>query len=130
MNKKYLLGIDNGTTTTKATLFDFEGASEYSAINQRMDQWENAYRIFLENPFGLGTGRLGLAQSRLQKFDDTSYNVEIADGNYFKIIAENGLQGIIAYVLFTILLMKYLSRTIKHTRNPQIKSNNLYGHPV
>lgn len=67
-----------------------------SAVSTRLDQWKLGIRYFVEYPFGYGTGTLGHKSVQY-------VTCGVYDGNYFKIMAETGIVGIVCFIFIIII---------------------------
>jgi hypothetical protein len=63
------------------------------AVNERAQQWVMGVNVFLSNPLGVGLGRMGHQANAL-------YGYGVTDGQYFKVLAEIGIPGLMAVILF------------------------------
>jgi hypothetical protein len=94
--------------------------SGVTAYNQRSSQWKNAIDLFKSYPLGYGVGKIGVAQQRIKdRYGEYTENIALTDANYFKILAETGIQGIILFLLF---LFTKLIKCIRSIRSPSDNS--------
>jgi len=102
-----LLIYNNIFTETQKVMFTMRGLSFNSAIGERINQWQTGIDIFSAYPFGTGLGSAG------HKAVAAGILNTIPDGNYFRILAEVGLHGIIVFLLLNICA---LSKSIKNNK--------------
>lgn len=72
---------------------------DISMFTSRTNQWESAIDIFLEYPLGYGLGSAGHKSATL------GLSV-VPDGNYFRILVETGIFGILTFSGFNIQGLK------------------------
>lgn len=68
-----------------------------NALLERMVTWDNAFTILKENPFGAGLGVLS------HKAASLGFVYAIPDANYFRIAGENGVLGILVFLIMSFL---------------------------
>ncbi len=79
-----------------------------TSISTRLQaEWPNALRAFMRNPL-LGSGYSSITLA--------------TDGNYFRILGETGLLGLITFFLIIALYMKYILNAMKSIDSPVTKS--------
>lgn len=83
------------------------------AIGSRSSQWEFAYNIFSDYPFGIGIGQLGHKSVGISAKG-------VYDGNYQKILAETGFLGAFFFLLILFEPIKYFLTSLKRASNLQI----------
>ncbi|HSW88720.1 MAG TPA: hypothetical protein VLG12_06175 [Candidatus Saccharimonadales bacterium] len=80
---------------------------DISATTRLQTEWPNAIKAWLRDPlFGSGFSSVGLA----------------TDGNYFRILAETGILGIIAFLAIFFFYAKYVFIQLKHIESPVVRS--------
>jgi O-antigen ligase len=67
--------------------------------------WLNALEQFKKNIFGLGAGQGGW----ISYIHDVNTNIVVTDGDYFRILLESGIFGIIVFCyLIGIVLLRFI----------------------
>ncbi len=86
-----------------------DAAKRGEVAEDRTHQWKEGWKIFQQTPSGKGLGTVGYGAS-LSKVT----NYLIGDGLYFKVLAEQGVPGIVAflYLIFSIAWILWRYRNI------------------
>lgn len=96
----FLLFIyQNVLTDTQQLIFERRVSNLSSAIGERSNQWESAIDIVSRYPLGTGIGSVG------HKAAFAGVQGAVADGNYFRILAEVGIHGLIIFLVLNGLVM-------------------------
>ena len=86
--------------------FSFLRHGGINAIGERNEQWALAVENFLQRPYlGWGIGQIG--QSARNHQDEGGISYLIPDGDYFRIISEFGISGLI--------LILFIAKTLLHS---------------
>jgi hypothetical protein len=72
-----------------------------NAQNERSSQWINGIQNFAQMPIGTGSGQVGQIATRYEK---GNYRI-VADGDYFRILSEYGLGGLLFYIFLISSLL-------------------------
>lgn len=91
----------------------------YSSVDWRQDLWKDARGYATEKPLlgqGAGTAKDFIAEKRGPQFGSSDPH-----NDYLKILLENGLVGLVAYLSLITSLLFYLVRAIRNN-----KENSLY----
>ena len=84
-----------------------DAAQRGELANDRTHQWREAWAIFLATPSGSGLGTVGIAAH----YSKVAQHV-VGDGIYFRVLAEQGVPGIVAFAFtlggITWVLWRYL----------------------
>jgi hypothetical protein len=101
--------------TERLQTIGVDAAKKGEVANDRWHQWRAGWQIFLDTPSGKGLGTVGYA-AHLSKVSEHV----VADGIYFRVLAEQGVPGLIAFVgtLAGVgwVLILYLPHTRGQTR--------------
>lgn len=73
---------------------------EDSAVG-RITIWKEAFDTFVNNPFGIGLGKVGVLASKL-----TGTMPVVGESSYFAILLDTGIQGFIGFISMIILFIK------------------------
>ncbi|GAB4460030.1 MAG: hypothetical protein OHK0029_23400 [Armatimonadaceae bacterium] len=114
-----VLAIQFGDKDSVDTLVDRITAladSDNTNAYDRIGQWKYALEYFPLFPAGRGLGRAG-SQALFHGTGDGS--MAIADGGYFKIMAEEGLPGLLLFTVGGIGFVLVLLRLLQFYRNEQ-----------
>jgi len=72
------------------------------AVSDRNFQWQYGLKTFYDNPLGIG---IGLASHKAILYDNKSDRTAVPDGNYFRILVELGILGIMFFMIFLSLIL-------------------------
>lgn len=89
------------------------------AGDERSIQWVHGLENFVNNPIGTGIGQVGHVAARYTK-DDAYYWV--ADGDYFRIMSEHGIGGILFYLMFLFFFLLIFCSKLKSKKECTIVS--------
>lgn len=89
----------NVLNDTQRFIFESRVSNLGSAISERSNQWETAIDIVSEYPLGTGVGSVG------HKAASAGVQEIVSDGNYFRILAEVGIQGLSVFLILNCLVM-------------------------
>ncbi len=81
----------------------------------RVKFWNSSYSLFLDRPYGYGLGRAGHIAARFFSPDSKEAAFYSTDGWFLKLLCENGIQGLVLYIFFSISFIYYcLANLIKN----------------
>ena len=73
---------------------------------KRVSLWRNSLDDFFINPFGYGLGKAGHVAHRFLLHTNVPSAPDSTDGWFLKVACENGILGIISYLIFSFLFFK------------------------
>lgn len=85
--------------------FYYRIISMVHAPEERVGQWINAWELFLEQPIGRGVGQIGHTV-RISNALGSQFGIPIPDGDYFRILTEEGFFGLLFFVVILLYLIK------------------------
>jgi len=95
---------------------------------ERLNRWESGWRMFKEKPFlGFGAGTYQFQYSSYQRpHQMTSISTTTGDmgsihSEYFRALIENGIIGLIIFLLIVLWFVKSMMQIIYTSNNPELK---------
>jgi len=71
-------------------------------VSERSHMWATSFNNFISNPIGLGLGQGGYIAQTL----GVNLNIVVTDGDYFRIMQESGMAGLLYYISIIFLITK------------------------
>ena len=91
------------------------GSDSGNIVTERSHMWTNAIAVFSQNPMGIGIGQGGW----IAYTQDVNQEIVVTDGDYFHILLESGIYGLVCYallisVIYRIFLVRQAPMHLKY----------------